>query len=307
MKKVLLFVSLIVVLLFGCSFPKEEILFFGHTYRWGEIGKLDERIDTIDISKASLVLLGGDMLGETVRKSHHLNYLKEHFRIDTATTLWSVGNHDTRGGNPDLIRWATGRPLDYVYQHKTICIQVFNANYQSHQKTGFDHSCEQMERQLNTLRSIADTIDESSHFILLTHLAFWGDLDTSLYTKSNYDNSMRMDFDCTDIGDGNSTYKYTLWPELKRIQEKGTQVIVLSGDFGQKVKKYEWEDEAGIHYLGAGVNNSILKHPKDLKKYEYVKDTGPEYLLKFDYTPIFHRLRWHFEPLIDYQTFIDQK
>ena len=302
--KTLLFFLVFMFFFAACQSKKERWIFLSHTYQWGNNEKLDERIEAKDLSGYEMVLIGGDVLGNTTQKESNLNYLKEQLNINHEKVLWAVGNHDTKSGNAHWIPKHTKRSLEYIYNHKHVIFQVFNANYVSEQETGLPKSCRLITDQINVLQSIADTIKQSSQFILLSHLAFWGDLDTTLKYYSNYDQSNRNQFNCSKHDNGHLGFRYTIWPILKEIKEKGVEVIVLAGDFGQKAKRYEWKDEVGIQYLGCGINNSILKNPNNIKKYKYIKNLNNEFILEFEYNPTLRKLKWEFVPLKNYLSFI---
>ena len=76
------------------------------------------------------------------------NYLKEQLNINYEKVLWAVGNHDTKSGNAHWIPKHTKRPLEYIYNHKNVIFQVFNASYVSEQKTGLPKSCKLIKNQI---------------------------------------------------------------------------------------------------------------------------------------------------------------
>ena len=288
-----IYILLLSALFFSCSVNKDKkYVFIGHAYQRDNQDKIDWRIEELNTYNYDAILLGGDLLVETTKKKRYVNYLDSLFDLKSNKTLWSLGNHDCRNGNFKFINELSNKPSYYSTHFNGITFYVFNSNFGSHQKAG-ERNCKEIEIQLNDLTNITDTIERSRYFIWMTHGACWGELDTSLYTKSNYEQSDNFYYKCNDK---KSTYAKVLHPLLKQIQRKGIQVIVLSGDFGQKAKKYEWEDENGIVYLGSGISNSILDHKAALQKYKYVKDTSGEYLLEF-YHDNMNTLTWEFLPM----------
>ena len=50
-----------------------------------------------------MVLIGGDILGNTTQKESNLKYLKEQLNINHEKVLWAVGNNETKSGNAHWI------------------------------------------------------------------------------------------------------------------------------------------------------------------------------------------------------------
>ena len=68
---------------------------------------------------------------------------------------------------------------------------------------------------------------------MLSHLAFWGDIDTTLKYFSNYDQSNGNQFKGSKHDNERLGSRHTIWPILKEIKEKGAEVIVTADDFSQ--------------------------------------------------------------------------
>ena len=100
-----------------------------------------------------------------------------------------------------------------------------------------------------------------------------------------------------------TVFEYLLWEfqVLKKIQEKGVQVITVAGDLGQKTKELELKTKEGIYILGSGINNSAISH--NLPK--YVTNTSPDKLLIFNHDLNKKELSWEFIELT--QVIEDQK
>ena len=50
---------------------------------------------------------------------------------------------------------------------------------------------------------------------------------------------------------------------LKKVKERGIEVILILGDMGSK--KVEFISDDGIHFLGTGLNRSKYRDPKELE------------------------------------------
>ena len=155
---------------------KSEYLFLGHTYF--KSNRIDPRLETIDYRGYKGIWLGGDLCAETTRERATLDYLDDIFDLNNENTHWAVGNHDVRNGNLDWIRTATGRDLFHAQTKDGITIATFDTNV-GH-VNGRDATCEERTEQANFLLNLIDTLQTSSHLVLLTHWVVWGEVEPDI-------------------------------------------------------------------------------------------------------------------------------
>lgn len=275
---------LILILILGlqCSsseeYPaqdSERIVVLGHTYRWGTDGKkVDLNVESADYSKYSQKWLLGDICSETVMDPNTINYLDDLFDLSNENTLWSVGNHDIRNGDINLITQKTLKPFHYKIVKNNNAFFVLNTQINHIQ---FQDSCDYKEKQFNEFDNILDNIIASpqqyQNLFILSHNTVWADLELPLL---NYDlignvQSHGMDFKCT-FG---SQFKPNFGDKLKRIQNLGVQVYCIAGDGGQYEKTFYEVGESGIQYFVTGINNSVTENsPQDvIDKYNINPDS----------------------------------
>ncbi|HHS95635.1 MAG TPA: hypothetical protein ENJ45_03525 [Phaeodactylibacter sp.] len=286
-------------IIFACSFfacrqnPKEQYLFIGHAYDWKAPAgnRVDPRIAALDLSKFDMLWLGGDICSRTSERQSTLEYLDSLLHISSPTTLWAVGNHDLKNGTPHLIQQKTNRPLSYATHHKGITCLILNTNLGHPQLTAIDSSllCQQLNRQYKTLQNVADTIRQSSYLILLHHHALLSDgiAKGTVDLKAQWHYVLpQLRFSCTP----NGSFEELAYPLLVDIQNKGIQVILVGGDIGQRAKKFAFQSNEGIWFLGSGINNSM--DPRYVP--EYVTNQNPDSLLTFEYDLKNKKLTWYF-------------
>lgn len=285
-----LFLSFICFLL-ACSpedispVEKKGILFLGHTYRWHTASdKVDERIEQLNLEKYESIWLGGDICSETSEQRATFDYLDRLFDLKAPTTLWAPGNHDLRRGNWDWFTEATGRNLHYVQNYPDYTVMVANTYY-NHS----DH-CAELQDQWEMIRNTCDTIRNASHLILLTHLVTWSDVEEGMNAESAGNTVAHWwPFTCEE----NTRFKQMVFPKLQEVQERGIQVMVISGDAGKNDKSFAYQTQGGIWLLASGINNSFEKDPE--KRALLPKDR----VLYLEYDQEKRRFYWRFLILDD--------
>ena len=270
---------------------KKGILFIGHPYLWHLASdRVDERIERINLKKYKQLWLGGDLCSETTEKYATLGYLDGLFDLSSSNTHWTLGNHDVRNGNWDWISEFTSRDLHYVQDAQGMTIIVTNSNYSP------DIHCDQLDEQYQMIRAVCDTISTSSHLIMLSHLVTWGGVEDSMKTDrvSNL-NWPTWKYSCIEP---QPYFHRIIYPMLKEVQERGIQVVVISGDAGQKDKQYQYQTADGLWFLASGINNSFEKDEEKRKL------LPADRLLYLEYSKESRSLVWTF-PSLDSLLMVD--
>ncbi len=293
-----LYAILIFVLFGSCqSTNEQQFIFIGHSYNWksnqGEL--IDPRIAALDLKQYEQVWLGGDLCGKSSAQNSTLEYLDSLLAISLPQTHWAIGNHDINDGNRQRISQFTTRPTFYSAQHETISILVLDTNYGHPQIKIQEDSitlCTQLNQQYQLLKNLCDTISQSTYLVVLHHHALLSNqlADEQVNVRDIFHYVLpTLPFGCTPEG----SFQDLAYPHLKSVQQRGIQVILIGGDFGQRAKRFEYQNKDGIWFLGSGINNSMpLKY-----KPEYVTNTNPDSILIFDYSVGTKELTWEFVPL----------
>ncbi|MBR9923170.1 MAG: metallophosphoesterase [Bacteroidetes bacterium] len=286
---------LLTLLVSACSdnkAPAQKILFLGHPYQWAAEGvRMDFRVEAIDQNQYDKIWLGGDLCAKTTEDPQTLVYLDSLLDLDSPDRHWSLGNHDVMFGKLEKIREATGRNDFYQSWEDGYTLLVLNTNLFSWPEGDVaDAACRRMAEQVNFVRSVCDTIQASSHLVVLHHQCLLTDSlaggTTDLKTVFNY---YQPDFsvEC----DSGATFSKVFYPALKAVQERGIQVLFVGGDMGMRAKKFEHKNPDGIWFLGAGINNSV---PDDFRP-KYITDFSPDQVLILEYAK--REFSWWFEEL----------
>jgi len=243
----LLFVSLI---LFSCNKEEEDTitekpiykakyLHISHT-RTTFIPKMDSIAEKIDYSKYDMLWLGGDLIYLTSENHLAMQYVDSVFSVGNENTLWSLGHHDYT--NLDLLEQYTHRPAYYSYFKNGITFIVLDTRDNLSNITGL---------QKEFFDSVMDTIENSSHLIILHHKLIW------LYGNPD------LEYQISDIANGiygtclyctnpNNFYE-TIYPRLLEIKNKGIGVICVAGDIGYRVKEFSYTTNDDIYFLASGI------------------------------------------------------
>ena len=201
-----------------------DYLFLGHIYETPNT--IDSRIASADLSGYQQIWLGGDVCAETTEEESTLDYLDDLFDLGSNTTHWTLGNHDLRNGNLEWITLRTGRKTFYTHHFDGITLLILNTNFRG------PEDCDMMDEQINLIRSVADTISNSSHLIVLTHHIVWGAVDSAIQPAefSNIDGSWTP-LQCDPV----ERFEDIVLPELIKVQEKNIEVFCIAGDMGQEL------------------------------------------------------------------------
>ena len=264
--------------------PKEKkgIIFLGHTYRGGNREKVDERIEILKRECYEYIWLGGDICSETTEKQSTVSYLDSLFDLASPNTLWAYGNHDLRNGNHDWLREATGRELHYVQNYPGMTVLVTNTNYKGNTE------CDQWLDQFAMIQNVCDTISQATHLFLLSHHVTWSDVEADMNADNvGNANAAWIPYQCTS----QTQFRFVVYPLLQQVQARGVQVVVISGDVGQRDKFYQHQTNDGIWFLASGINNST--EADTVKRALLPKDR----ILYLDYEVESGTLDWSFQDL----------
>jgi len=248
-----------------------KYIFFGHCYQAETVGdKVDYRIEDFDFSDYDGIWLGGDCCSEATLKFSTVKYMDSLFDLSNSLTFWALGNHDTRNGNWEWIRYFTKRKTFYTTTQRGITYIVLNTNI-------LPNDCELLDQQYEIIKNVCDTISSSSHLILLMHHGIWNNVPGIPPNPSTYAHSSLpyWNSNCDDV---NSNFVNSVYPKLIEVQNRGIQVICIMGDVGATAKKLDFTSDDGIKFLGCGLYHNS---PED-------------YVLIFQHIPKKRELTWNY-------------
>ena len=273
-----------------------QFLAIGHVYRWDDTNdRMDPRIDALDLSDYDGIWLLGDLTGRTSEQTSTLDYIDAKFDLDAASTHWSIGNHDLVKGDSNRIVAKTGRPTFYYAPVVApgLNLLVLNTNLFTYPRSQVGaERCAQLERQLGLVESVTELQTPDDHLVVLHHHALLTNERADTFPPFNLVwNFYHPEFwvSCDTM----ETFSNTYLPHFDRTRARGTEITFVGGDIGQRTKRFEHRDEAGMLWLGTGINNSMdPRYPPD-----YVTSFAPDHLLKITYRDA---QLWHqFIPLGD--------
>ncbi len=258
MKKIIIFLFVIVFMITGINntFSQDQIyknetlkyIFMGHTYQFGSGGtRVDERIEQLDLSVYEGIWLGGDICSEATLEYSTIEYIDGLFDLSNPNTYWAFGNHDIRNENLEWIHEFSGRETFYAHYQNGFTSIILNTNLVPSQ-------CEQLNNQYYMIEDVCDTIQQSSHLILLMHHGIWrGVPDLPPPACYAHSDLMYWNSNCFSV---NSTFVNSIYPMLLEVENRGIEVICILGDMGAYKKKFDMQSVDSISFLGCGLNNS---------------------------------------------------
>ena len=215
----------------------KHYIHLGHTRIFDTINQvIDPRIEKINIDPFDMVLLGGDLCEETSKRYDILEYIDGLFDVKNPNTLWAIGNHDD--ANLNDVNKITGRPTFYSYHKNNITFVVLYSVIPIDGK------------QIELLKSVTDTISESSHLIVMTHNLLWLAAHPEM---ADHRGEKKFDWSC-NYRASDRGWKYHVLPLLRKVMKKDIQVIALAGDIGNNKRVFEERTKDGIYYLASGNN-----------------------------------------------------
>lgn len=217
----------------------KNYLHIAHT-RTNANPKMDSVVERLDLNEFDMVWLGGDVAQLTSADDKTITHVDSIFDIGNKNTLWSLGNHDYTDLN--RIQKFTKRPPFYAYHKNGLTFIVLDTQ---------DSLSSIVGAQKKFFEGIVDTIQDSSHLIILLHKLIWmygnPDLEPQIPTISN-----GRFGDCFHCINPNNFYK-DLYPKLLKVKQKGIEVFCIGGDIGFLAKEFEYNTSEGIHFLASGI------------------------------------------------------
>jgi len=248
--------------------PSVKLLHISHT-RDAIATSLSPGVDQIDYSKYELVMLGGDLLFNTSINSTELDYANSIFNLSDINTLWSIGNHDD--DNLSMVQAVTGRDPHYAYHKDGITYIVLDSE---------SDNCNIINDQLTLFNNVVDTIQVSSHLIVMTHKLIWMDGNSNLEPLVPTTSNVQLGTLPWQLNP-NNFYDDLYW-ELLDLQNSGIQVICIAGDIGLFATEFEYRFNSGIQFLASGLHYQNPLSAKVLV-FEHTKSKG---LLTWEYVNI---------------------
>lgn len=275
--------------------PEQTYLFLGHPYDWLAENRVDPRLELLDYSQFSGLWLGGDVCARTSKEPQTLEYLDSLFQLRSPSTHWAWGNHDLIEGEAKRLTAATGRPSYYASYQEGLLLLVLNTNlYWHHPWKPAQEDCERKRVHYDWLQRVLDTVQSASHLVLLHHHGLLNEFKTNAAgdtLKLGNVDAIPVRPLCDSVRDFSSE----IYPQLRRLQEKGTEVVMISGDVGMRSKGYQFTTPDGVQILGSGINNSLnMDYAPD-----YVVNFEPDSVLTLQYSPEERKLDWSFVRLND--------
>ncbi len=235
---------------------ERQYLHLSHT-RLAANPNMDGTVESIDYKKYDMLWLGGDLAAETSYDNTTMLHVDSIFDLENQNTLWALGNHDY--SNLLLVQAYTHRPKYYSYYKNGITFIVLDTQDSLSNITG---------AQKVFFNSVVDTLDRSSHLVILHHKLIWMHanpvLENQISSVSN--GGFGGCFYCL-----NPNNFYTdLYPKLVSLETNGIEVLCIGGDIGFIAKEFEYKTPEGIDFLASGIssgelgNKSLLFH-HDLK------------------------------------------
>ncbi|MCB0631084.1 MAG: hypothetical protein KDD15_15155, partial [Lewinella sp.] len=146
--------------------------------------------------------------------------------------------------------------------------------------------CEERQAQYQLIQSVLDTIQRSSHLVILHHHALLKNHKPEALQDAFNTNPDAVGMTC----DSSDQFDRLIYPQLVKLQDHGIQVILVGGDVGMRAKRFEYQTPEGIWLLGSGINNSLKKENKP----DYVTTFAPDEVLIFRHDPVKRTLQWEF-------------
>lgn len=254
-----------------------EYIFLGHIKsKRNGLDKVDSRVEAIDFSKYDRIWLGGDVTDESNLFYENLEYIDSLFDVSNPSNHWAFGNHDLRNYNDEWLYDITQKRTFYTHHENGITTIVLNLSLPSSE-------CEKLNEQFNLIKSVCDTITNSSHLILMSHHCVWNGVpglpEPWKYAQSNL---ISWIANCQDKP-GN--FVSTIYPLLVNVKNRGIEVINVLGDSGVGNKGTSMLSTDSIHFIASGIEpKTQIEH-------------GPDSLLIFKHYVRERRMTWGFHLL----------
>lgn len=252
-------------------------IFLGHIKNPNFEGHVvDDRVAGLDYSTYDRVWLGGDITSESSLNYTTLEYIDNIFDVSNPSNAWAFGNHDLRSFNDEWLQRITGRKTYYAYFKNGITTIVLNLFI------GPD-DCEKLDEQFDIINNVVDTIQESTHLILLSHQNVWNNVP-GLPAPNKYSHSDQI-FWIANCYDHPASFVELIYPLLLDVKNKGITVINILGDTGSGSKGESMVSDDGIYFIASGID--ILTED----------EKGPDKVLILNHIPQIEELSWQFHNL----------
>ena len=237
----------------------KKYLHLSHT-RTNSNPKLDSLAEQLNFESYDMLWLGGDLAQLTSADDTTMKHVDSIFNLSNQSTLWSLGNHDYT--DLERIKCYTKRPPYYTVYQNGMTLVVLDTQ---------DSLSNIIGKQRDFLFGVLDTLEKSSHLIILHHKLIWLYDCTALEDRvSSVSNAGFGDcFYCVNPNNFNSE----VYPKLVELKQSGVEVICIGGDIGFQTKEFEYETAEGIHLLASGIHagergNKALVFSHDLNNQE---------------------------------------
>lgn len=250
-KSIFILKCVFIFFLFSCKKEKETVcepfycesncyIHLSHT-RTVSNPNMDALVESINYSQFDMLLLGGDLAESTSADDITMNRVDSIFNVGSENTLWALGNHDYSDLNK--IEQYTNRPNFYATQRDGITFVVLDTQVSSSNIVG---------DQKNFLFGVLDTIQESTHLIILHHKLIWMYDNPYLESQIQYvsNGSLGNCFYCLNPNNFNSE----VYPKLIEVESRGVEVLCVGGDIGFYAKEFDYQTPEGINFLASGIN-----------------------------------------------------
>jgi len=201
-------------------------------------------IAKIDFSKYDMIMLGGVLTYSTSKDRATLAYCDSLFDLGSPNTLWSFGNHDVESGNRALIKEYTNRESYYSYNREQITFLVLDTEINSN---GFS-STFILGNQLQMIKNVCDTIAKSRYLIILHHRFIWMINNDYFKTKLDSIAASSKSLDTTN-------FYLDIYPLIRKVKNKGIQVICFGGDKSEMNVNYSPEDSISFYAATMATGN----------------------------------------------------
>lgn len=255
---------------------KNSIIFFGHIYH--DDYSVDRRLEYFKSEYYDYIWLGGDICARTDDSSSTLDYLDSLFDLKAPGHSFAIGNHDVPNNNIALIEKYTGRNEFYTEYVNGMTLMTLNTNL-------YAPECDRMQEQFDMFKAVCDTIQASSHLVVLSHHIIWDRTDSmpSMAGKANA-NKGYWEVRCQP----NSMFQEVWYDMLVAVQQRGVQVLFIAGDYGQRDKAFQHQCPNGIWFLASGIDRFNKSLP------QATQATAKDSILYLEHNPVLRTLEWEF-------------
>ena len=165
-----------------------------------------------------------------------MNYLDSLLDFSRGHIQWTLGNHDVMFGDLERITNKTGRRSFYTtHLDGGVTLLVLNTNlFWMYASRPVQEDCAEKQAQLDLIQSVLDTIQSSSHLVILHHHALLKNHKPDSLRDAFNTNPDRVTITC----DSSDQFDRLIYPQLKAIQNRGVQVVLIGGDVGMRAKQF---------------------------------------------------------------------